>query len=377
MSASARKTVVVVGSYAPSLVGFRGPLLAEMASRGHRVIAVAPDIDPAQSAQLAALGVESRSLPLARTAMNPVEDLAYLLRLRNLFRSLRPDVVLTYTIKPVIWGGAAARLAGVPTRAALITGLGLAFAGGGGLGRAVVRWIVTALYRLTLRGNQVVFFQNPDDQAEFIERGLARDPQCKLVNGSGVDLEQYDSRPVPGQLNFLMVARLLGEKGVREYAAAGARLKRRWPSAAFRLVGWLDTSPNSISQAELDAFQRDGVEFLGRLEDVRPALADAAVFVLPSYYREGVPRSALEAMAMGRAIITTDAPGCRETVRPGENGILIKPRDVDDLERAMERFITEPGLAKRMGASSRRYAEERFDVRKVNAVMLKALGLAE
>ena len=171
-----------------------------------------------------------------------------------------------------------------------------------------------------------------------------------------------------------MIARLLGDKGIREFGAAARSLKARYPDTPIRLVGYLDQSPDSIRQAELDEIVASGVEFIGRLGDVRPAIAESSVYVLPSY-REGTPRSTLEAMAMGRAVVTTDAPGCRETVVEGVNGFLVPPRDAVALAAAMEKFILDPGLAARMGAESRRIAEEKYDVNLVNAEIMRHAGL--
>jgi glycosyltransferase involved in cell wall biosynthesis len=226
-----------------------------------------------------------------------------------------------------------------------------------------------------------VFFQNPDDLALFQERGILQPhtPVC-VVNGSGVDVASFAVRPLPaaalaGAVRFLFIGRLLGDKGVREYAQAARLLKRSHPQVQCALVGWIDSNPNAISQAELDGWVADGsIEFLGRLADVRPAIEACSVYVLPSY-REGTPRTVLEAMAMGRAVITTDAPGCRETVVDGDNGFLVPVHSVDALAEAMARFITDPTLAARMGQRGRQLAEEKYDVHKVNAVMLKEMGL--
>ena len=177
-------------------------------------------------------------------------------------------------------------------------------------------------------------------------------------------------------MRFLFIGRLLGDKGVREYAQAARLLKRSNPRVQCAMMGWIDSNPNAITQAELDGWVADGsIEFLGRLSDVRPAIEACSVYVLPSY-REGTPRTVLEAMAMGRAVITTDAPGCRETVVDGDNGFLVPVRSADALADAMACFITEPTLAARMGQRGRQLAEDKYDVHKVNAVMLKEMGLA-
>jgi glycosyltransferase involved in cell wall biosynthesis len=201
-----------------------------------------------------------------------------------------------------------------------------------------------------------------------------------VVNGSGVDVASFTVRPLPaaalsGAVRFLFIGRLLGDKGVREYAQAARLLKRSHPQVQCALVGWIDSNPNAITQAELDGWVADGsIEFLGRLADVRPAIEACSVYVLPSY-REGTPRTVLEAMAMGRAIVTTDAPGCRETVVHGDNGFLVPVQDAEALAQAMRRFIEEPDLQTSMGARARKIAEDKYDVHKVNAVMLAGMGL--
>src|SRR6185369_10911720 len=197
-----------------------------------------------------------------------------------------------------------------------------------------------------------------------------------VVNGSGIDVDSFAVAPLPpGPQRFLLIARLLGDKGVREYAQAARRVRSLHPAVRFVLVGWIDENPDAIRQSELDVWVADGtVEYLGRLSDVRDAIAACTVYVLPSY-REGTPRTVLEAMAMGRAVITTDAPGCRETVIDGQNGFLVPVKSVVALAEAMLKFIDDPSLAPQMGAHSRQVAEEKYDVHKVNALMLNKMGI--
>lgn len=368
--------ILVLGSYGPSLMNFRGPLLRELVERGHQVTGVAAGVDAELGSRLREIGVTAVEAPLARTGMNPIADLIYFRALLKLFRTSRPDVLVAYTAKPVIWGILAARAAGVPRVVALITGLGYAFSDPdrASLRHATANLAARLLYRLALPRADYVLFQNPDDQALFQSYGFT--PPADRVGvtaGSGIDLERFAPAPAPRQPSFLMLARLLGAKGVREYATAVRALKQKHPKVEFRLGGPIDAGPDAVSQAELDAAIASGVTYLGNLDDVRPALAAAGVYVLPSYYREGTPRSVLEALAVGRAVITTDAPGCRETVVDGVNGLLIPPRDAQALEAAMERFILEPELIHSMGQMSLDLARSKYDVRKVNAQVLQAL----
>jgi glycosyltransferase involved in cell wall biosynthesis len=370
------RKVALLGSYGPSLIIFRGALIKDLVARGHQVIAMAPDIAPSLAEQLRALGAEPLQTPMVNNSLNPLSMLKSLNALRQVFSATRPDALIAYTIKPVTLGSLAASWAKVGNIVGLITGLGFAFTEGNGARRKVSRLAATFLYRRALRRNQLVIFQNPDDRDYFRDHDiLSDDTRSIVVRGSGVELDKFAPAPLPGKPVFLMVARLIGDKGVREFADAARRLKAKYPETAFHLAGWFDDSPDGIKREELARMEADGVEYLGKLDDIRPALAAASVFVLPSRYREGTPRSSLEAMSMGRAVVTTDTPGCRETVINGDNGFLVPPRDPDALFEAMERFIVEPELSEKMGARSRKLAEERFDVAIVNRMILDAAGL--
>ena len=371
---------LLIAGFADSLIVFRKSLIVALLNKGLEVHVAAPKLlaNQAVMSELTALGVVSHDIHMQRTGMNPLADLGTLLALWQLMRQIKPRYVLGYTIKPVIYGTLAAWLARVPQRFALITGLGFVFMGEEDNQRSRVRAVVQGLYRTALRHCQTVFFQNPDDEALFRQLMiLSAHANTCVVNGSGVDVVQFDVAPFTEQAapRFLLIARLLGDKGVREYVQAAEQVKLRYPDAQFDLVGWIDASPNAITPVELDQWVAAGtVDFLGRLSDVRPAIQDCSVYVLPSY-REGTPRTVLEAMAMGRAVITTDAPGCRETVVDGENGFLIPVKDADALAQAMSRFIEQPELIAQMGERSRVIAKEKYDVHKVNAQMLKGMGL--
>jgi glycosyltransferase involved in cell wall biosynthesis len=371
--------VLILASLSSSLVNFRGPLLKAMVAEGHEVHAAAPTLleDIATRAQLQSMGVASHDAPFQRTGLNPLSDLRAFVALLGLMGRLRPDVVLGYTIKPVIWGLLAAALARVPHRFALITGLGYAFTGEVSGKRRLVQRMARQLYRRALGRAEKVFFQNPDDAALFRRMRLLRpDAKVVVVNGSGVDLDAFPATPLPASpLRFLLIARLLGDKGIREYFEAARQVRQERPEITFDLVGGEDNNPDAIPAAEVRSWQAEGIlTWHGALEDVRPAIAAAHVYVLPSY-REGTPRTVLEAMAMGRAIITTDAPGCRETVIEKENGFLVPVRDAGALAAAIRRFAADPTLIARMGKRSREIAEDKYDVRKVSAVMLREMNL--
>lgn len=368
--------ILLVASFPDSILDFRGALIMSMLSKGVEVNIAAPDLPVGSTVRdsLEAKGVIVHGIPLGRTGTNPISDLKLLWHLYFLNRRITPDVFLGYTAKPVIYGSLSAWLARVPRRFALITGLGHAFSDSRG---GILTTILQRLYGFALGKVDKVFFQNPDDQALFLKLGvLSARTQSRVVNGSGVDLDAYSVEPQPtGQTRFLMIARLLGSKGVREYARAARQIRNLHPDVQFGLVGWIDENPDSISDTELDAFISDeSVKFFGRLQDVRPAISKCNVFVLPSY-REGTPRTVLEAMAMGRAIITTNSPGCRETVIDGENGFLVSVKSVSELRNVMLKFIDEPELATKMGRRSREIAIEKFDVNKVNAVMLSEMEI--
>ena len=366
--------VVVLGSLAQSLVNFRGHLLRRLRAEGHAVTACAGDDDPAVRRELESQGIAFRHVPMARTGRNPFQELGLVRRLVGLFDELKPDVLLTYTIKPVIYGGWAAARIGVPRRIAMITGAGAAFCPGG-VTRRVLKSIAVGLYRRSLPTYDRVVFQNPDDLAEFASLRLMRPERAVRVWGSGVDLDHFAVAPAPGgQPRFLLIARLIREKGVADFVAAARILKREFPQAVCQLLGPFYRSPSAISERELEEWGGSGaIEYLGAAEDVRPALREAGVFVLPSYYREGVPRSIQEAMAIGRPIVTTGMPGCRETVIDGRNGFLVPPRDPAALATAMLTLARSPELRMQMGAESRHLAEQRFDVHVINDVLADLL----
>lgn len=375
MSAGECLHVLVLGVEPQSLINFRKDLIAELREEGHRVTVAAKGYSTVQTTVLEGLGAETSTAIFSRAGMNPFRDLKTLASLIELFRKSRPDIVIAYTAKPVIYGALAARIAGVGRFSAMITGLGYSFVAGPGLRRRIARGVATHLYKSALKRCSSVIFQNPDDRITFDELGLLKGAgKVGIVNGSGVDLQQFQVCPLPQKPVFLLVARLLGDKGIREYAEASRKLRRMMPHVRTLLVGGFEPSSNAVKQKELDGWVAGGLEFLGHLSDVRPALAQASVIVLPSY-REGTPRSVLEGMAMGRAVITTDVPGCRETVKSGQNGILVPPRDTDALFDAMKALAGNHRTVKKMGRASRKIAEKKYEGKSVARYTMRLAGL--
>ncbi|WP_260591704.1 MULTISPECIES: glycosyltransferase family 4 protein [Pseudomonadota] len=363
------RKITVMSNAANTLIRFRGHLLELLVRRGHDVHVLAPEYNTEQAKHLKDMGVTTHTYHIDRAGQNPLSDLRTLRDLTRWFRRERPDVSLTFFIKPNIYGGLAAALARVSRRIGMVEGLGYLFISSGpdGLAKRASRTLAISLLRASFARAHRVIFLNPDDRAEFVERRIVAQDCTMLLGGIGVDLDEFVDTPVPaGPPSFLLIARMLREKGVLEFVEAAGVLKREFTDARFRLVGGLDPSPGGISADQMRAFAATGsVEWSGELPDVRPAIAEARVYVLPSY-REGVPRSTQEAMAMGRAVVTSDVPGCRETVVPGVNGFFVAPRDAQSLVDAMRRFCTDPDLAVSMGRESRLIAEARFDVKKVD-----------
>lgn len=380
--------IAIIAGYSRSLINFRGPLIRALVAAGHEVRCCGPEDDDEVKRTLAEWGVGFRAVPMARAGLSPGGDVAYWLRLRRWFADWSLEVVLAYTHKAVIYGSLAARVVPGCRVYALITGLGYAFIEQPGLKSRLVRRILLRLYRAAARQWIGVFFQNPDDEALFRQLGVVPPSvPSKIVRGSGVDLNQFVPASLPGGQRFLLIARLLKDKGIQEYVEAARRLREEFPEAEWHLVGPIDPNPAAITLPEVEEWTREGIiQYHGSQSDVRPFLRNCDVYVLPSY-REGTPRTVLEAMAMGRPVITTDAPGCRETVfdarspnehgiRWGVNGALVTPRSVESLTAAMRTLLLSPERREDMGLASRRLAEEYYDVDKVNREMLAFMGLS-
>lgn len=359
--------------------GFRGVLIQSLAEKGVKVYALASDYDKDSRAEMIQLGAEPIDISMARTGINPLIDIRDALRLAKVLKEISPDVLLSSFIKPVIYGTIAGWQANVPHRVAMIEGLGYVYTNDETeptKKKRVLRAVASALYRFALlRAHQVVFLNN-DDLNDFLHWEIVDAQKATVLGGIGVDLDEWSFvPPVVKPIRFLFVGRLLREKGIEQFLDAARQVKKRYPAVEFVVLGDLDRSHDGIKAIQMQEWVESGSGEWPGYVAVPPWLERSSVFVLPSYYREGVPRSAQEAMAMGRPIITSDTPGCRDTVEDGLNGFLVPVRDSKALADVMTRFIEQPEIIGSMGRESRRLAEERFNVHEVNNRLMKILTL--
>lgn len=336
--------------------------LAEGAARAGYEVHVAVPLGSPGTERLLATGFTVHDVPMARSGINPVEESRAVLALARVYRRVRPDVVHHVTIKPVLYGSIVARAVGVPAVVNAVTGLGFAFADESFRARAT-RLVAGLLWRTAFGHPRLrAVFQNADDRDELVATGAVRAEQVVMTKGSGVDLQAFrPGAPAPGAPIVLFAARMLWLKGVGEFVEAARRLRARGVDARFVLVGDTDANPTSVPEAQLRAWAEEGaVEWWGRRDDMPVVLAQASVFCLPTYYREGIPKAILEAAACGLAIVTTDTRGCREAVTDGVDGLLVAPRDVDALVDALGRVLGDPALRAQLGAAARARAEREF-----------------
>lgn len=352
------RTIVISINASWNIVNFRAGLIRALRQKGWRVVALSPPDE--YSSRLGELGAEHVPIAIDSLGVSPLRDLTLFVRYHGLLKQIRPDAFLGFTAKPNVWGSLAANALGIPV-INNISGLGTAFIEGGTLRR-----IVSILYRAALRRSRTVFFQNPEDCQLFLERRLVRPEQSRLLPGSGLDLVRFRPAPLPpGPFTFLMIGRLLWQKGVREYVEAARIVRRKAPDARFRLLGFLDAANRSaVPRTEVERWVGEGlIDYLGATDDVRPHIAAAHCIVLPSY-REGLPRSLLEGAAMARPLIASDVPGCRHVIDEGASGYLCDVRDPASLAEAMLKMLSLPeAVRSAMGAAARERVERQFDER--------------
>lgn len=354
---------------------FREDMLRDFSGRVDDVVVLGNETDSKWIPYFEELGVRYRTYPVSRNGLNPISDLETYRALKRIIAEERPDKVLTNFVKANVYGCIAAHSLGIKDIFVMMGGLGSVFHGDDRKSR-LARLFVTTEYRASLRHAKKIFFQNDEDSKLLCDLGAVKSEQVVRIYGSGVNTEHFKLEPLPEQMSFVFIGRLVRGKGVLDYLDAARIVKREYPDVRFDLVGPYDTNPSGLKPEDIEPYIEDGtVVYHGEQKDVRPYLKNASCFVLPSYYGEGTPKSALEALATGRPLIVADAVGCREVVEDGVNGFLVPPRDPQAIAQAMLRILEKPRLAGRMGAASRRTAEDTYDVRKVNGVICGTIGI--
>lgn len=375
-----RKVILISCDSPRSLLDFRGKLIEALIVK-HEVLIFTPKIEQDWIRnKLTEMGVKIYENGLNPSNVSVISDLKYLFELCRLLRLIKPDVFFPYTFKPVIYGAFVARFCRVNHITPMLTGLGYNFLDNGSR-KTVVQRITRILLKLSLRASKrlQIIFQNRDDYNTLIQANIITNKNiAHVVNGSGVDLSYYDySPPDLNNISFLMISRLINAKGIKEYYYAAKQIKEKFPEVVFKLIGPYDDNIDAISLELYSKIKSDGtIQYFGLVDDVRPYINKSSVIVLPSYYGEGVPRCLLEGMAMGRAVITCNSVGCRETINPllrKANGFLVPIKDIKQLASKMEYYIRHTDDVTRFGLNGRKYASEKFDVNKVNQTMVSIL----
>lgn len=374
------KITLISQNASPGLIIFRKELIQTLSAQGHKVYCFAIDFTDATRDQIKNLGGIPVDYSLNRTGLNPLRDIRDTWALSRQLKEIKPDLMFSFFAKPVIYGSLAAKLAGVPKRIGMLEGLGFTFTEQPfslPLKTKLIRWVQVQLYRLSVPLLDKIIFLNPDDPKDLLEKHSIKAKQAEVLGAIGLDLTDYAFvQPNTLKHRFIFIGRLLAEKGINEYIGAAKLVKQQYPDAEFVVLGGLDEgNPGGLKKAQLEALIKENIIiYPGHVDDVPRWIAEASVFVLPSY-REGVPRSTQEAMAIGRAVITTDVPGCRETVEHGVNGFIVPRCDEKALAKTMIKFIENSELIEKMGLESYRIAQEKFDVVEVNKKLVQILGL--
>jgi glycosyltransferase involved in cell wall biosynthesis len=373
------KHILIITSYGPSLINFRLSFIKTLLNRGHKVSVASPKNKFTQNRQkiLKKLGVNIYLFSLSSVGLSFFKDLKSILAIFKIVIYCKPSVVISYTIKPVIYTGLVLKFFKKIVYYPMLTGLGYVFINKDFINHKILKSFIIVLYRLSLKSAKKIIFQNKDDQNLFLKLKIIKQKKLSdVVSGSGVDLKEYPISKLPKKPVFLMVARLLVDKGVREYVEAAKIVLSNYPNAIFYLAGYLDKNPSGITADELESWINEGIiAYLGEMKSVQSALKSCRYFVLPSY-REGTPRSSLEALSSGRPIITTDAPGCRETVVHKKNGLLVPIKNSVALADAMVTLLREKEkIVKRMAHESYLLAKSKYEINKVNKKMLEIMKL--
>ncbi|MCP8617519.1 glycosyltransferase family 4 protein [Salirhabdus salicampi] len=368
--------VFILGSYGPSLVNFRGDMIKAMVDNGHEVVACAPNDNGDIEDKVLKLGAKYLPIKMNRTGMNPLKDVALVWDIIRILRDEKPDVFLSYTIKPNIYGSLAAYFSGVENIYGLMTGAGSVIRGNTFKLRMIQK-ILIPLYKLAFKKCKVLFFLNDDDLELFKNKNIIDKQKSIIIGSSGINLNLFNKRPLRNSDTFLFIARLIRDKGIYEFLNAARIAKENRPKMQFKILGPFDSNPTAITPEELKKWTDEGtVEYLGKTDDVRPFIEDSFVVTLPSYH-EGQGRVLVEAMAIGRAVIATDVSGCRQTVDDGQNGFLVPLKNSNMLAEKMITMYDNPEMTIKMAEKGYKRATDMFDVNKINNVILEHMELKE
>ena len=374
--------ITLIGTVASSFYGFRADLIRTLLKKGHQVYAFTSEYTAEDLKKIEKLGATPITYTLNRSGLNPFADIIATYQLSKKIKKINPDLVFSYFSKPVIFGTLAAKLAKSPRVVGMLEGLGYTFTEQPeGLGKKtqLIKKIQVFLYKIALSQLDQLIFLNPDDPKDLLEKYAIKVKKVEVLGGIGLNLQDYPYQVLSNihlPLKFLFIGRLLKEKGIHEFVQAAKLVKKIYPDTEFTVLGAIDHhNLGALQQTDLDTLISSNIiQYPGHVSNIKDWIADNHVFVLPSY-REGVPRSTQEAMAIGRAVITTDVPGCRETVVDGLNGFLVPKWDPEALAKKMIYFIEHPEQARLMGAESYKIAVEKFDAEKVNQRLVNILGL--
>lgn len=378
------KKIAIIGSTAYNLYNFRKDFIFACLEQGHQVYAFVSEYDDQWLDIIKNLGATPISYQLSRGGLNPLSDLYSIFQLINKIKEIQPDIVFSYSTKPIIYATLAAYKTNVPYIYGMIEGLGSPFTihkHGQSLKTKLIRFVQISLYRLAFPYLDKIIFLNRDDPKDLVHRYNLphKNNAIEVLGPIGLNLQEYayTKWDTEKNLSFIFIARLIAEKGIFEYLEAARIVKEKYPDITFKIIGGLDPeNPTGLKQVQLDQLIETGIiEYAGFVKDVNQRICESAVFVLPSYYREGIPRSTQEAMAIGRPVITTDVPGCNETVVEGVTGFLIPKWDVNALVKKMIYFIEYPEQVNKMGYQGFLYANKNFNADHINHRLLQILGM--
>jgi len=366
--------IVLISSHTKSLFWFRMDLMDEIIRNGHTVIAVGSESEDKWASKFSSHGICYKQITVERNGFNVISDLKTFFNMIRFMRREKPDKVFAYQAKSIIYGSIAARLTGTNDIYILLAGLG-SILRSEKKRHYIIKKILYLQYKIACYCSKKVFFQNNDDKNDFVNKNIINNDKVVIVNGSGVNIDRFQQAHFPKNIAFLFIGRLIRDKGIFEYLKACREIKIIYPNIECLLVGPFDSNPSAISEEDLKPYLENNIiQYFGEQQDVRKYIRRSSIFVLPSYH-EGTPKTVIEAMAMGRPIITTNAPGCKETVENGVNGYLINIKDTSELVNKMKLFIENPQLIKELGDKSREIACEKYDVSKVNRVMISEMQL--